>query len=169
MGDIMKKVLLILLLILSTLLTSCYSTEGLEQYVGTYKIGTDYKKEYHYYWGKSTLKSDNHLITGNFTVEIKDDASAILTYDNGDTKTGRVSCSKEAINFHGLGSIDNYTFKYTVSDYEIRLDYSYTQTKIGVEYDYISERFTLYRKQSTSLKETYTFTYVMAQYTALYM
>ena len=161
----MKKVLLILLLILSLFLSSCYSVDGLEQYVGTYKVGANYKKEYHYYWGNTTLKSERDLISRTFTLKIKDDASVLVTYPDGETATGRVSCSKESIRFHGIEYIDEYTFKYKKSDYEVILEYNNNPTRIGLEYDYTTERLTLGKTIEAPLQETYTFTYVMAQYT----
>jgi len=161
----MKKILLVLLLLLSTILTSCYKTEALEQYVGVYKLGLNYQREYHYYWGKSTKTSEKTIVPDIKELEITNDGKVIVRYNYDKVETGRVSSTKETIKFSGVDYISGYTFTFYQSDTETSIKYQYTQTKIGLEYDYKSEGISFFRGKSPEFKNEYTFRYVIATYT----
>ena len=140
----MKKIFALLLIVLSFGLFSCIiGTSDLEQYIGTYKIGANFKRVYHYYYGKTTTKEDNELISVSFKLEIKDDGKAYVEFSNGDKEVGKVHCNKEKIEFSGISHISSYTFTYKVESSGVILEYSKYETKIGLEYDYHSERLSL--------------------------
>ena len=139
----MRKYILLIMLFFFMFLISCYRLDNIEQYVGNYKIYTNYKRTYHYSYGSSKLKNEANLISRSFTLEIKDDGSVVVKYDNEEEVTGKVSTSSDSIKFHNIPYLSDYKFAYTEKSEGIILDYSKTETKIGFEYDYISERFAL--------------------------
>ena len=144
----MKKLISILFLIISSIFfVSCYSTEGLEQYVGSYSIYTNYKRTYHYSYGNTKLVSENKLIFRAFTLVIKDDATVEVTYDNKEVVTGKVSTTLKTIKFRNIDYLSDYKFEYKETSEGRILDYTYHPTKIGLEYDYQVERFALIKKE----------------------
>ena len=150
----MKKLLFIFSILITIILSSC-GNEALDQYVGTYSIYTNYHKTYHYYYGKTTVIKDETLIKRRFTLEIRDDASVIVTYADGEVINGRVSTTKEKIKFKNIEYVDKYTYTYKkTSDGEI-LEYYYHPTKVGFEYDYETEGFSLIKKFEKEVKDEY--------------
>ena len=80
-------------------------TEELEKYVGTYSIHANYHKKYHYYFGNTKVISDETLIKRTFTLEIKEDATVLVTYTDRETITGKCSTTKDKIKFKNNNQI----------------------------------------------------------------
>ena len=161
----MKKLLFIFSILITIILSSC-GNEALDQYVGTYSIHANYHKTYHYYYGKTTVTNDETLIKRRFTLEIKADASVIVTYDNGEVTQGKCSTTKEKIKFKNIEYVDKYTYTYKETNDGVILEYSYYPTKVGFEYDFESEGFSLIKKKEKEVKDEYIYSCSMAYYSA---
>ena len=161
----MKKILFLFSIILVIILSSCMSKEAIDQYVGTYSIHTNYHKTYHYSYGKTTVISDETLIKRNFTLEIKSDASVIVTYADGEVVNGKVSTTKEKVKFKNIDYVDEYTYTYKKTNEGVILEYSYYPTKVGFEYDFESEGFSLIKKEEIEIKDEYIYSCSRAYYT----
>lgn len=161
----MKKIIIFILLFFSVCLISCNSTKDLEQYVGKYVIEANYKRTFHYSWGNSKLLNESSLISRSFSLEIKDDGSFEVTYSDGQKENGKVSTSKEKIKFRGVDYLSKYEYKYVIDSSGVKLDYSNTETKIGFEYDYISERFCLIKKDEIVMKDEYAYECMTSEHT----
>ena len=161
----MKRIICLVLIILLVFLVACYRIDSIEQYVGEYAIEANYKNTYHYYYGSKKLVSDARLIENTFTLKIEEDGSVLVTYQNGEVANGKVSCTEEEIKFYGIPYLSSYTFKYSDSSGKVILDYSHIENKIGFEYDYQSERFTLIKKKTFSQKDEYVYKAITAELT----
>ena len=159
----MKKLLFIFSILITIILSSC-GNEALDQYVGTYSIYTNYHKTYHYYYGKTTVIKYETLIKRRFTLEIRDDASVIVTYADGEVINGRVSTTKEIIKFKNIEYVDKYTYTYKETKDGVILEYSYYPTKVGFEYDFESEGFSLIKKNPKEIKDEYIYSCSEARY-----
>lgn len=136
-----NKVFALSLLVPLLLLSGCDLIQdgNINDYVGTYKTSGSYHRVKHYYWGTSKLVSEYEPIPSGVTVVINSDKTVTYTLSNGEVTEGRIRVFKEYCKFTNLSFGNSWKFKIK----DDGLYYSYTESKFGLEYDYVTEMCTL--------------------------
>ena len=116
---------------------SVFEDGDINNYIGKYTVSVSYERVKHYYWGSSNIVSEKTPVPTGSTIIIHKDKKVEFTYNMGETIIGKTKVYKEYVKFSGLNFSSSY--KFTLKDNH-SLDYSYTENKYGVEYDYTTRR-----------------------------
>ena len=126
---------------LSLLCSSCSLPFGdVKKFVGKYRVSFNYKRKYHYYWGKSTLKEET-TVSGIYGIYIiNEDKSVTHIIGNNEEETGSVWVYDDGVKFKGLSVDSSLKFVLIYDENKRVLEYSLYENKVGLEYDYYSIR-----------------------------